>query len=168
MIMDKLGEKLHLRIFQMLLKERLGLLQVGPVLLLGRKGRLGLDLEEVQKVCQIKKSSISYIYYLGSKARVMMTSDYGSTWTAVETSMEAGGDTAGIFSLAVQGEKLVAVGGDFSLPGESSRRTVSISKDGGLTWAEPNSPTFGYRSVSMKVIRYIDIMLFQVLCCFYW
>ena len=95
-----------------------------------------------------------------------MTSNYGSTWTAVETTLEAGGKTAGIFSLAVQGEKLVAVGGDFSLPGESSRRTVSISKDGGLTWAEPNSPTFGYRSVRMKGIRYIDIMLFSGLVSF--
>jgi len=82
----------------------------------------------------------------GSKARVLMTSDYGSTWTAVETTLEAGGKTAGIFSLAVQGEKLVAVGGDFSQPGQSSRRAVSISKDGGLTWAEPESPTYGYRS----------------------
>ena len=82
---------------------------------------------------------------LGHKARVLMTSDYGSNWTAVETTIDAGGDTAGIFSLAAQGEKLVAVGGDFSLPGQSSRAAVSISRDGGSTWAQPGTPTYGYR-----------------------
>jgi len=82
----------------------------------------------------------------GSLARVMMTDDYGATWSVVETTMEAGGDTAGIFSLAVQGDNLVAVGGDFKLAGQSSRKSVSISRDGGKTWAEPDTPTFGYRS----------------------
>eukprot|EP00090_Calanus_glacialis_P011965 TRINITY_DN20404_c0_g1_i1.p1 TRINITY_DN20404_c0_g1~~TRINITY_DN20404_c0_g1_i1.p1 ORF type:complete len:376 (+),score=117.09 TRINITY_DN20404_c0_g1_i1:25-1128(+) len=82
----------------------------------------------------------------GHKARVLMTSDYGSSWIAVETTMDAGGDTAGIFSLAAQGEKLVAVGGDFSLPGQSSRAAVSISRDGGSSWTQPDTPTYGYRS----------------------
>ena len=61
--------------------------------------------------------------------------------------MQAGRDTAGIFSLAAKGQKVVAVGGDFSLPGQSSRGTVSISRDGGYSWAEPDTPTYGYRSV---------------------
>ena len=56
---------------------------------------------------------------------------------------EADMDTAGIFSLATQGEKLVA--GDFSMPGQSSRAAVSISRDGGSTWTQPGTPTYGYR-----------------------
>jgi len=81
-----------------------------------------------------------------SKARVFLTSDYGSSWKAVETSMDAGRSTSGIFSLAAVGDMVVAVGGDFSLPRQSSRGIVSLSRDGGLTWAEPDTPTHGYRS----------------------
>ena len=113
-------------------------------------GKHGLDLEEDQKVSKrsIIVKIILIVLFEGSLARVMMTDDYGATWSVVETTMEAGGDTVGIFSLAVQGDNLVAVGGDFKLPGQSNRKSVSISRDGGQTWAEPDTPTYGYRYIN--------------------
>ena len=108
-------------------------------------------MEEDQKVSKrsLIVKIILIVLFEGSLARVMMTDDYGATWSVVETTMEAGGDTVGIFSLAVQGDNLVAVGGDFKLPGQSNRKSVSISRDGGQTWAEPDTPTYGYRYITL-------------------
>ena len=74
-----------------------------------------------------------------------MTTDYGNSWSAVETTLTAGSNSTGIFSLAAQNNHVVAVGGDFLLPGHGGKGAVSVSKDGGHTWYEPNTPTYGYR-----------------------
>ena len=52
----------------------------------------------------------------GSPARVFRSQDWGITWQAVDTTVAAGRGSAGIFSLAVAGDTVVAVGGDYLAP----------------------------------------------------
>lgn len=59
--------------------------------------------------------------------------------------------SAGIFSLcALDGGRLLAVGGDYLMP-ESRERSAAYSDDGGRTWRAPRGMPFGYRSVVVPV-----------------
>jgi hypothetical protein len=58
----------------------------------------------------------------------------------------AAGTGAGVFSLQFRSAKVgVAVGGDYTKPGEKSG-SAAYTPDGGLTWRKPESLPSGYRS----------------------
>ena len=81
---------------------------------------------------------------VGSKARVYVTKDYGENWDVVNSTINAGENTSGIFSLETIGtEHVIAVGGDYSKP--DSAGAVSVSIDGGYSWETVDAPTLGYR-----------------------
>lgn len=78
-------------------------------------------------------------------ARVLRSCDFGAHWDAVATPMAAGRGSAGIFSLAWTGERLVAAGGDFEA--ESAQAgNLAWSTDGGDRWHPAGMPPGGYRS----------------------
>lgn len=80
-------------------------------------------------------------------ARVFVTHDGGTTWTAHETPVRAGRASAGIFSLACRDSLHgIAVGGDFARP-DSTAVTVAFTDDGGVTWtAAPVGAATAYLS----------------------
>ncbi|WP_417482948.1 WD40/YVTN/BNR-like repeat-containing protein [Maricaulis sp.] len=80
-----------------------------------------------------------------AKARVLMSGDFGASWEVVEAPLASAGAGAGIFSIAVAGNTLVAVGGDYTR--EDAREGVAAySLDGGRIWFEPATAPAGYRS----------------------
>lgn len=94
-----------------------------------------------------------------SHCRVLITRDRGQTWNVVETTMK-GGETAGIFSVAILNEqRVVAVGGDY-MKEDVSDETATYSEDGGKSWnpVESNRPS-GYRSAVRPVSRLSDPVL---------
>lgn len=79
-------------------------------------------------------------------ARVFRSTDAGRTWEVAATPL-AGGQSAGVFSLVfLDARRGVAVGGDYTKEGESSRN-AALTSDGGRTW-EPvgERRPRGYRS----------------------
>jgi photosystem II stability/assembly factor-like uncharacterized protein len=54
-------------------------------------------------------------------------------------------ESAGIFSIFIDGEKGVTVGGDYLKP-DSPAGTAAFTIDGGKTWAATKTPPHGYRS----------------------
>jgi photosystem II stability/assembly factor-like uncharacterized protein len=67
------------------------------------------------------------------RSRVFKSSDCGQTWAVSETPMPAG-ETAGIYSLRrVDGQRAVAVGGDYKKEKEPSDNVI-ITTDAGQTW----------------------------------
>jgi photosystem II stability/assembly factor-like uncharacterized protein len=82
-------------------------------------------------------------------ARVLRSNDGGETWEAAETPVRPPNASSGLFSIAFRDDKYgVAVGGDFTNPGNSARPTIIRTRDGGQTWeaiggpAEPSSLFF--------------------------
>lgn len=72
-------------------------------------------------------------------ARILSSTDYGETWTAMVAPVTAG-TSAGIASLAFNDDRLgSAVGGDIGSP-DSITPNVAITTDGGRTWTAA-SPT---------------------------
>ncbi|HVS64038.1 MAG TPA: hypothetical protein VMT85_11120 [Thermoanaerobaculia bacterium] len=72
-------------------------------------------------------------------ARVLATEDYGTSWAVFETPISAGGEAAGILSLARDDAGgLYAFGGDIA-DAESRGGRVACSGDGGRSW----TPTKG-------------------------
>jgi photosystem II stability/assembly factor-like uncharacterized protein len=68
-------------------------------------------------------------------ARVFRSSDRGKSWTASETPILAGLESAGIFSIAFRDRNRgMIVGGDFRKPRDTAGVTVAITSDGGKTW----------------------------------
>lgn len=56
-----------------------------------------------------------------------------------------GNETSGIFSIAANNDTVLAVGGDFRLPGQP-QGTAAVSSDRGLHWHAAQTPPHGYRS----------------------
>jgi photosystem II stability/assembly factor-like uncharacterized protein len=74
-------------------------------------------------------------------ARVLVTHDRGSTWSAYATPIVSG-EAAGITSVAAwTADTVVAVGGTIGAPGSKEDR-VARSTDGGTTWAPGGAPPF--------------------------
>lgn len=70
----------------------------------------------------------------GKTARVLHSSDRGRTWTASETPLSAGVESAGVFSIAFRDrDHGIAVGGDYRKPNEVGA-SAAVTKDGGKTW----------------------------------
>ena len=81
----------------------------------------------------------------GPAARVFHSPDFGNTWTAVETPIAHGNASSGIFSIALMGNTIVAVGGNYQEPGRSED-TAAYSVDNGKTWKLAARQPGGYRS----------------------
>ncbi len=75
-------------------------------------------------------------------ARVLRTSDYGSTWTGVDAPVVRG-DAAGLTTISFQpdGHSGVAFGGDLSNMDGATNNAIR-SQDGGLTWESSQAPPF--------------------------
>ncbi|SMO41147.1 WD40/YVTN/BNR-like repeat-containing protein [Solitalea koreensis] len=81
----------------------------------------------------------------GSKARVFISEDGGSSWTTHATPIMQGEKMTGIYSIASNGNKTIVVGGDYDKK-EIHSKTKAISIDGGQTWklmADGRGPGFG-------------------------
>jgi photosystem II stability/assembly factor-like uncharacterized protein len=87
-------------------------------------------------------------------ARVFHSKDRGRTWDVATTPVRNNAATAGIFSLAFRDARHgVAVGGDFTKPGDSARN-AAVTSDGGRTWKEPRGAhPAGYRSAVIFLRR---------------
>lgn len=81
----------------------------------------------------------------GSVARIHRSTDEGMTWTVLQTPLLAGRPSAGIFSMAVDRERIVLVGGDYLKPDESGFN-IAISKDSGATFQIPENSTMGHKA----------------------
>jgi photosystem II stability/assembly factor-like uncharacterized protein len=84
-------------------------------------------------------------------ARIFHSNDSGGTWTVVETPIAAGTASAGIFSLASDGKRILAVGGNYKDPNRSSR-VAAYSTDDGKTWQLVAQEPGGYRSGVARVL----------------
>jgi photosystem II stability/assembly factor-like uncharacterized protein len=68
------------------------------------------------------------------KARVFHSNNRGQNWTASETPMMAGIDSAGGFSIAFRDQNHgIIVGGDYRKPNETGA-TAAVTSDGGKNW----------------------------------
>ena len=82
----------------------------------------------------------------GSTARVWHSTDWGRTWTAVETPLRQGDPAAGIFAIAMhESGQGVAVGGKFDAP-DDEQGTAAWTDDRGETWHAAKRLPSGYRS----------------------
>lgn len=79
-------------------------------------------------------------------SRVLFSEDYGQQWAAFDCPISSG-QAAGIFSIASSTDEttLIAVGGD-SRPGEPSKQTAAISRDGGRSWKVAAKPPAAFVS----------------------
>lgn len=67
-------------------------------------------------------------------ARVFHSDDRGKTWKVSETPLLAGGESAGVFSIAFRDrDRGVIVGGDYLKP-DGTEATGAVTADGGKTW----------------------------------
>lgn len=82
--------------------------------------------------------------------RVFRTEDAGKSWSVTRTPLRPASEGAGIFSLAIAGARGVAVGGDYTKPGEAGEN-VAISDDSGARWSRPAGAPRGYRSAVVYV-----------------
>jgi len=81
----------------------------------------------------------------GSSARVFHSRDLGRHWSVGDTPVVVGA-SAGIYSLAVSGQRtLTAVGGDYTAP-DARVDVAATSRDGGRSWRLASVMTGGYRS----------------------
>lgn len=81
----------------------------------------------------------------GPKSRIFRSADNGESWTTIETPIASGNASSGVFSIACEGDTIVAVGGNYQQP--SNAKNVAIySHDAGATWALSNEQPGGYRS----------------------
>jgi photosystem II stability/assembly factor-like uncharacterized protein len=70
----------------------------------------------------------------GKVARVFRSTNAGTTWTAADTPIVHGPDSAGIFSIAFRDATHgVIVGGDYKHPSQEGPN-LAVTSDGGLTW----------------------------------
>jgi len=93
----------------------------------------------------------------GPAARIFHSKDGGHSWTAIETPIGPAGASSGIFSMACYGsENVVAVGGDYKLPADSSKVAI-YSDDAGSTWQLAKIHPGGYRS-AVASISYGDLV----------
>jgi photosystem II stability/assembly factor-like uncharacterized protein len=80
-------------------------------------------------------------------ARVLHSKDNGRTWAVAPTPIRNDSASAGIFSVCFQTPvRGIAVGGDYTKPGDSARN-IALTTDGGQTWtALSGKPPADFRS----------------------
>ncbi|WP_028891862.1 oxidoreductase [Tenacibaculum sp. 47A_GOM-205m] len=70
----------------------------------------------------------------GAKARILKSTDFGSTWEIFDTPIVQGDGPQGIYSIDFYDENHgIAVGGNYSKP-EDNNANKAITTDGGKTW----------------------------------
>ena len=84
------------------------------------------------------------------QSRIYSRSSWQAEWQALNCPLPSA-STQGIFSLASDGTRLVAVGGDYR-PDQVSPVTAAVSSDGGRTWKLPAQPPSAYRSAVSWVV----------------
>ncbi len=86
------------------------------------------------------------VWFATSGGRVFHSSDGGRKWSAATTPVRHDSANAGIFSLAFLNPLFgIAVGGDYSKPGEDADN-IAITVDGGKKWTAPEGRPSGFRS----------------------
>jgi photosystem II stability/assembly factor-like uncharacterized protein len=81
-----------------------------------------------------------------ARARVLHSSDRGTTWRAADVPVPAGDPARGVFALAFRDSVHgLAVGGDYR-PDQPSPRAAATTADGGRTWRSAAGPPPAYRS----------------------
>lgn len=91
-----------------------------------------------------------YIGTGGPAARVFHSPDLGKTWTVVNTPILSGQASFGIFSIAREGNTMIAVGGDY----QSLNRNdfaAAYSTDSGATWKLSAQQPAGFRSAVARL-----------------
>jgi photosystem II stability/assembly factor-like uncharacterized protein len=81
----------------------------------------------------------------GRAARVFHSPDFGKTWTVAETPIASGNASSGIFSIVLDAQLVVAIGGDYKDP-KRTDRVAAYSQDDGKTWTLAAQQPGGYRS----------------------
>ncbi|MFF0066089.1 WD40/YVTN/BNR-like repeat-containing protein [Streptomyces sp. NPDC005279] len=82
----------------------------------------------------------------GATARVLHSADRGRNWTVAESTIPAGDPARGVFALAFRDRTHgIAVGGDYRAD-QASPRAGAVSRDGGRSWQQSNTPPSAYRS----------------------
>jgi photosystem II stability/assembly factor-like uncharacterized protein len=81
----------------------------------------------------------------GPAARVFHSADLGHTWSVSDTPITAGTASAGIFSIACDGDHVVIVGGDYKNPNRAER-VAAYSSDHGKMWRLADKQPGGSRS----------------------
>lgn len=81
----------------------------------------------------------------GSISRILFSKDFGNSWNSWLTPMIQGREFGGIFSFAFRDSMNgVIVGGDYREQ-HFKEQHVFVTRDGGLQWHFPSTPTRGYR-----------------------
>jgi len=92
-------------------------------------------------------------------ARVFISSDNGVSWSYVDSPLESGAGTNGIFSIAMKNDKEgIIVGGDYEKE-EQAKTNTALTTDGGKTWKliEKQKPS-GFREC-VKYLPVSDIVI---------
>jgi photosystem II stability/assembly factor-like uncharacterized protein len=92
------------------------------------------------------------IYFVtgGPAARLFRSSDAGYSWAVSGTPIVSGNVSSGIFSIAVQDQTLVIVGGDYKQVG-NPHDVAAFSADQGKTWKLAQQQPGGFRSAVARV-----------------
>lgn len=80
----------------------------------------------------------------GVISRLWVSEDKGNTWNTIEPPITQGESTTGIYSVAIDGSRMIIVGGDYTKPTLSHKHNL-YSTDGGKTWSTPAEAVRGYR-----------------------
>jgi photosystem II stability/assembly factor-like uncharacterized protein len=81
----------------------------------------------------------------GMLSRLWISKDGGGNWSSIPAPIVQGKNSSGIFSIGVNANQFVIVGGDYVADSISTKNSFN-SFDQGKNWAAPQSPTRGYRS----------------------
>lgn len=87
----------------------------------------------------------------GMKSQLYHSNDRGNSWKTIEAGLQQGAASKGIFSLGVNKDQVVIVGGDY-LQEELAEKHVLYSENFGRKWKEPKVATLGYRE-SVEYLR---------------
>lgn len=87
----------------------------------------------------------------GSKSRLFISEDLFNSWQIIDVPIIQGKESEGIFSFAISGENMVAVGGDY-LKEDATVDHIFISHNYGKKWMKPDEATLGYR----ESVEYLD------------
>ena len=90
-------------------------------------------------------------------ARVMYSHDRGQHWHASETPIQAGIESAGIFSIAFRDRNHgIIVGGDYRKPNDAGA-TAAVTADGGKSWTLIDKPFPFHSGVAWAKDRWIAV-----------
>lgn len=82
----------------------------------------------------------------GTVSNVYFSADYGKTWQVFKCPIWQGENSTGPFSIDFYNAKEgIVVGGNY-IKDKDNSNNILLTKDGGKTWAKPETPIFGYRS----------------------